>query len=77
MKWLSIRRPKQWRDNQPDGAQPERTSAEIKEIIIAKLLEWGFKVVPVDAPLLESVKGGQLASPDQLAKHLGRASGIG
>jgi hypothetical protein len=37
--------------------------AEIKELILQKLAEWGFKVVPMDAPLLESVKGGRLASP--------------
>jgi hypothetical protein len=34
----------------PDGTQPqERSTAEIKELIIAKLLEWGLKVVPADA----------------------------
>jgi hypothetical protein len=60
---LSIRRPKQWREELPDGAKPERSPAEIKEIILQKLMEWGLKVVPADAPLLESVKGGGLASP--------------
>ena len=50
MKWLSIRRPKQWRGDMPDGTQPqERSTAEIKELVIAKLLEWGLKVVPIDA----------------------------
>ena len=35
----------------PDGTQPqERSTAEIKELVIAKLLEWGLKVVPIDAP---------------------------
>jgi hypothetical protein len=37
--------------------------AEIKELVLQKLAEWGLKVVPMDAPLLESVKGGRLASP--------------
>jgi hypothetical protein len=37
--------------------------AEIKELVLQTLAEWGLKVVPMDAPLLESVKGGPLASP--------------
>jgi hypothetical protein len=41
----------------------ERSTAEIKELVIAKLLEWGLKVVPADAPSLESAEGGRLASP--------------
>jgi len=58
MKWLSIRRPKQWREQLPDGAQPERSSEEIKAIILGKLAEWGLKVVPMEAVLLEkSAKG--------------------
>ena len=77
--WLTNRLPREWRDkiDVSQDAKPERSSEEIKAIILGKLAEWGLKVVPMDAPLLESVKGGQLASPDQLAKHLGRASGIG
>jgi hypothetical protein len=51
IKWLANRRPKQWRGDMPDGTQPqERSTAEIKELVIAKLLEWGLKVVPIDAP---------------------------
>ena len=51
IKWLTNRRPKQWRGDMPDGTQPqERSTAEIKELVIAKLLEWGLKVVPIDAP---------------------------
>ena len=59
MKWLSIRRPKQWREQLPDGAQPERSSAEIKEIILQKLTEWGLKIVPIEAPtrIENGVKG--------------------
>jgi hypothetical protein len=57
-RWLTNRRPRQWRGDMPDGTQPqERSTAEIKELIIQKLLEWGLKVVPADA--LESVKGGR------------------
>jgi hypothetical protein len=42
----------------PDGAQPERSSEEIKAIILGKLAEWGLKVVPMEAVLLEkSAKG--------------------
>ena len=49
-RWLTNRRPKQWRGDMPDGTQPqERSTAEIKELVIAKLLEWGLKVVPADA----------------------------
>jgi hypothetical protein len=62
MKWLSNRRPKQWRGDIPD-AEPPRSSEEIKAIILGKLMEWGLKVVPADAPSLESVEGGRLASP--------------
>jgi hypothetical protein len=63
--WLTNRLPREWRDkiDVSQAAQPERSSAEIKEIILQKLAEWGLKVVPADAPLLESVKGGRLASP--------------
>jgi hypothetical protein len=45
-----------------------RSSIGIKEIIsiLQKLLEWGFKVVPADAPSLESVEGERLASPASL-----------
>jgi hypothetical protein len=49
-RWLTNRRPRQWRGDMPDGTQPqERSTAEIKELVIAKLLEWGLKVVPIDA----------------------------
>ena len=63
IKWLTNRRPKQWRGDMPDGTQPERSPEEIKEIILQKLMEWGLKVVPADAPSLESVEGGRLGSP--------------
>jgi hypothetical protein len=33
--------------------QPERSSAEIKEIIIQKLIAWGVKLAPLDPPLIE------------------------
>ena len=57
MKWLSNRRPKQWRGDIPD-AEPPRSSEEIKAIILGKLAEWGLKVVPMEAVLLEkSAKG--------------------
>ena len=63
--WLTNRLPREWRDkiDVSQHAQPERSPKEIKEIILQKLMEWGLKVVPADAPLLESVKGGRLASP--------------
>jgi hypothetical protein len=55
----------EWRDkiDVSQDARPERSLAEVKELILQKLAEWGLKVVPMDAPLLESVKGGRLASP--------------
>jgi len=64
-RWLTNRRPRQWREkvDVSQDARPERRLAEIKELILQKLAEWGLKVVPMDAPLLESVKGGRLASP--------------
>jgi hypothetical protein len=63
--WLTNRLPREWREkvDVSQDAKPERSTAEIKELVIQKLAEWGFKVVPMDAPLLESVEGGRLASP--------------
>jgi hypothetical protein len=56
-----------WLWNQVDPAVRARSKlwyvGEIKELIIQKLMEWGLKVVPADAPSLESVEGGRLASP--------------
>ena len=64
-RWLTNRRPRQWREkvDVSQDARPERSLAEIKELVLQKLAEWGLKVVPMDAPLLESVEGGRLALP--------------
>jgi hypothetical protein len=51
--WLTNRRPKQWRDKDVGEVPPERSSAEIKEIILQKFMAWGVKLVPADPPLIE------------------------
>jgi hypothetical protein len=52
--WLTNRRPRQWRDRiDVVEDRPQRSSAEIKEIIVQKLLDWGVKLVPFDPPLIE------------------------
>jgi hypothetical protein len=53
--WLTNRRPRQWRDRIDVGeVQPERSSAEIKQMIIEKLIAWGVKLAPLDPPLIEA-----------------------
>ena len=55
-KWLANRRRKKW-GTQMDDAPQERSSEEIKAIILGKLAEWGLKVVPADAPIDATIEG--------------------
>jgi hypothetical protein len=50
MKWLCNRRPERWREKIDVTMQrePEKSAAEIRAEIVAKLIEWGVRIVPDD-----------------------------
>jgi hypothetical protein len=53
-RWLTNRRPRQWRERlDVSEPPPQRSLEEIKAGIVKKLIDWGIKIVPPDDMVIE------------------------
>jgi hypothetical protein len=69
MKWLSNRRPNKWREkvDVPTEREPEKSAAELRAEIVAKLIEWGVIVPDED----DIIGGEMIGAPDQQSEQTG------
>jgi hypothetical protein len=63
MKWLCNRRPNKWREkvDVPTEREPEKSAAELRAEIVAKLIEWGV-IVPDES---DAIEGETTAAADE------------